>query len=82
MIDNKTLEEIRYFPINFRIRKLRRILGLSQTEFAERIHTSQTSVSLWEKGRIEPTDRSLDKIVDVFDLPSDFFLDIDIQRLE
>lgn len=82
MIDNSKLDAIRYFPLPFRIKKLRRLLGLSQTEFAERINSSQTSVSQWERGRYAPTDRSLDKIVEEFDLPMDFFLDIDVQRLE
>ena len=82
MIDYQSLEQIRYYPLPFRIKKLRRLLGLSQKEFAERIHSSQTLIALWERGKNSPSEKSLDKIIAAFDLPFDFFLDIDIQRLE
>ena len=82
MIDNKSLEQIRYYPLPFRIKKLRLLTGLSQTEFGEKINISQTTISMWEKGRSEPSERSLERIVKAYELPFDFFLDIDVQRLE
>ena len=81
MIDYNPLEQIRYYPLPYRIRRLRRLLGMSQKEFAQHINSSQTLIALWEGGKNAPSEKSLDKIVAAFDLPSDFFLDIDIQRL-
>lgn len=82
MIDYNELDKIRYYPLPYRIRRLRRLLGLSQTEFAEKINSSQTLIALWEGGKYAPSEKSMDKIVKAFDLPSDFFLDIDIERMK
>ena len=40
--------------INERIKELRETLGLSQQEFAERIHSKQVSVSSYERGTRTP----------------------------
>ena len=82
MIDIHELEQIMYYPLPYRIRRLRRLLGMSQTEFAEKIGSSQTLVALWEGGKTAPSERSLDKMVKAFDLPLDFFMDIEIERMK
>ena len=82
MLDFQSLEQIKYYPLAFRIKKLRLLTGLSQTEFGEKIGISQTTISMWEKNKSQPSERSLQKMVRVFELPSDFFLDIEVQRLE
>lgn len=38
-----------------RIRSLRRQLGLTQTEFAQRLGVSMQAVSFWERGTRTPT---------------------------
>jgi transcriptional regulator with XRE-family HTH domain len=45
-----------------RIREVRRRLGLTQSEFAERLKTTQSSVSRWEAGTQKPDLSSLMKI--------------------
>ena len=44
-----------------RIRERRRANALSQTELAERLHVSQTTISFWEKGKGAPGARSASK---------------------
>ena len=81
MIDHKELEQIRYYPLPYRIRRLRRLFCLSQTEFANRLGTSQTTVAYWETGRANISERYMDRIISEFGLPLDFFLDIEVQRM-
>ncbi len=45
-----------------RIRERRRANALSQTELAERLHVSQTTISFWEKGKGAPGADQLQKM--------------------
>ena len=45
--------------MNERIRKLRKILDLTQTEFAEKIGLVQNTITGYEKGRILPSDQTI-----------------------
>ncbi len=51
------------------IRALRREVGWSQTELAERIGVSKMSISHWETARNEPSARQLRSLADAFDVP-------------
>lgn len=48
-----------------RLGELRRALGYTVRDFAERLTVSQAAVSAWENGDYEPTLSSLLKIVNV-----------------
>lgn len=80
-IRDERLEELKSYPVSFRIRKLRCLLGITQKEFASKINFSSTSVILWENGKVSPSQLALEKIITSYDLPVDFFLDIEIERM-
>ena len=52
-----------------KLRNLRIQRGLTQMELAERIGTSQSSITSWEQARREPDFRTIAKIADYFGVP-------------
>jgi len=52
--------------IGDRIRELRQALGLSQTEFAERLGKTRRTIQHWESGNITPPDNVLRLIEQTF----------------
>lgn len=46
------------------IKKIRRCVGLTQTEFAEKIGVTKTCVSNWELGLKEPYPSNIKKIIE------------------
>lgn len=57
-----------------KIRKLRTDLGLTQTEFAERIETRQDLVSKWERGEHSPSAEYASKMADMAGVPFSSFV--------
>lgn len=76
------LEELKGYPLSYRLQKLRWWSGFTQEDVANHLHCGQGSVSSWEQGKRYPNGRTLEKIIDLYDLPGDFFLDLDIKRLK
>lgn len=54
--------------INDRVKQLRKQVGLTQLEFAERIHRTQALFSKYEKGAVLITDRTIADICREFDV--------------
>lgn len=52
--------------IGEKIREIRTQRGLTQAEFADKIASSQTLVSLWEKGMCQPSLKNLRAISEEF----------------
>ena len=48
--------------LNYRIKQLRKALGLSQIEFGENIGAHHSSVSEWENGKVEIKESSINLI--------------------
>lgn len=67
------LKALKNYPVSYRLQKLRWQNSLTQQEFAELIDCRQSSVSMWERGEYMPSERTLDKIISLYDLPEDFF---------
>lgn len=82
IITTEALNEIRAYPIGYQLKRLRCIYGYSQVEFAKAIKCTQSSVSRWESDNIVPNGRHLEKIIQLFDLPGDFFASAEIQRVK
>ena len=61
--------------MNNRIRELRKELGLSQKDFAEKIGVSQSSINYWEKGQRIPSIEAAAKIADFFNITIESLLD-------
>ncbi|MBG9983333.1 helix-turn-helix domain-containing protein [Aerococcaceae bacterium DSM 111022] len=55
------------------IKKLREEKGLKQSEFAEKIGISRTYLSMIENGKKRAQESLLTKIIEVFDLPKNYF---------
>lgn len=60
--------------ISKRIRELRTGLGLTQSEFGDKLSVSQDTVSLWEKGKSAPTAEYIIKLCKAFDVSADYIL--------
>ena len=73
---------LKNYPVSFRIRKLRTTFNLSQDEFARTINYVQTTVAAWENDVSKPSPRAAEKIISTFDLPWDFFMDLEIQTVK
>ena len=60
--------------IGEKIRELRKFNNLSQTKFAEKLQTTQDTVSLWELGKSYPDIESIVKICTLFNVSADYLL--------
>ena len=65
---NKTIKE-------FRIQK-----GIKQGDLAERICISQTSLSLIESGVKQPSQETLKKVCDIFEIPQPFIYYLSLEE--
>lgn len=57
--------------LNQKVRTLRAWLGLSQTEFGDKVGVSITTVSAWEAGRGNPKPENVEKIKTTFNVELD-----------
>ena len=62
------------------LKNLRIEFGLSQTELAEKLNTTQRNVCNWEGGKYEPDFAMLIKIAEFFDVSTDYLLGVDYSR--
>ncbi|NBH12717.1 XRE family transcriptional regulator [Lachnospiraceae bacterium] len=58
--------------MNERIRELRKMLGISQSEFAETLNLKQNSISLIEVGKRNPSDRTISDICQKFNVSEEW----------
>ena len=58
----------------YRLVQLRKELGLTQEEFAEKIGYTRTAVSAWEIGRNEPSNADMIKIATLFNVTTDYLV--------
>ena len=59
--------------IGMRIREVREQWGMTQTELAERIHVSRSSVESWECGQTYPSIDNCVALSETFHLSTDYF---------
>lgn len=52
-----------------KLKNLRLQHGLTQMELAEKLKTSQSSITGWEQGRREPDFRTIQRIAEFFNVP-------------
>lgn len=79
-IPARMLAQLKHYPVSIRLQKLRGMLGLTQKQFAEQIGIRQGSLSRWERGATKPQIYLLQRIVIVYDLPIDFFVDLEVDH--
>lgn len=58
------------------IKDLRKKMGLSQKELADKLFVNQTAVSQWERGVTTPNKNTLIKLADIFGVTVDFLLGV------
>lgn len=56
------------------IRELRKERGLTQTQLADKISSTQDTISLWELGKSYPDIINLVKLAKLFEVTTDFML--------
>ena len=60
--------------IGSRLRELRKLNNLSQTKLAEKLQTTQDTISLWELGKSYPDIESIILLCQLFDISADYLL--------
>ena len=63
--------------INIRIRELRKLNNLTQTQLAKKLKTTQDTISLWELGKSYPDLESIVTLCKLVDVSADYLLCID-----
>lgn len=63
-------------PIPLRMKKIRRSIGLTQAELAEKMHVHPNMISYYETGRVHPTSTVLRRFLIVTGASPYYLLDI------
>jgi len=66
-------DDIKCYSIADKIIRLRSLKGMNQRKFAKIINKGFTSVYNWEAGNINPSIDSLNLILNLFNLPENYF---------
>lgn len=81
-IPSEKLEELNPYPLSYRLQQIRLLLGYTQDEAAKLIGCTQTSISTWETGKYPPCGKFLLKITEVYGLPSNYFMDLSVEKVK
>jgi DNA-binding transcriptional regulator YiaG len=73
MVQKTQLKRLRKLMIGARIRVARKMAGLDQKTFSERIKSDQSSIARWESGAVEPGREWMEKISKATSMPVEFF---------
>ena len=57
-----------------RLKKIRTALNLTQSEFAEQLRLQRNTISLLETGKRNPSERTIDDICNIFNVPKEYLL--------
>lgn len=60
-----------------KLKELRLMEGLTQKELAKKIDCDQSMITRWEKEECEPTATAIKKIAIIFNVTSDYLLDLE-----
>ena len=63
---------MRHINLSNTIKQLRMESGLTQNEFATKLHVSTSSVAMWERGERFPTRKVCERIADLYDVSIDY----------
>ena len=64
------------------VRQARAYAGLTQQQLAERVRTTQSAVSRWERGQDEPRISTLSAIIAACGLRLELRVDVDVDRAQ
>ena len=68
---------LRYMFNYNKFRNLRKKNNLLQSDIAEKLNVSTSTIGMWEQGRNQPDNESLIKIANLFNVSTDYLLGID-----
>jgi len=68
--------------VGIAIRSIRRKIGITQYELAERCNLSQTSLSQIENGIKRPSERTIKKVCEVLDIPESVIYILGMQETD
>lgn len=60
-----------------KFRELRKNKSLLQSDVADYLHVSTSTVGMWEQGRTQPDNEAVTKIANLFEVSTDYLLDND-----
>lgn len=66
--------------IGIKIKKLREEKGINQQQLAELLVTTQSNISHYEQGRVEPNLQTIKQLTEIFNVSADFLLDIETKN--
>jgi DNA-binding XRE family transcriptional regulator len=81
-ISDEKLQELKEYPLSNRIMRLRTISGYTQGEVSKLLGVSQQSICAWETGKRMPYSSMLEKIIELYELPLNYFDDVEIERIK
>lgn len=64
---------------NEKFKKLRKSHNMLQSDIAQKINVSTSTVGMWEQGRNQPDNESVKKIANIFGVSTDYLLNNDIK---
>lgn len=76
-ISEERLLALRSLPLAIRLKRLRCLFGYTQQDIAQQLETTQNQISLWERGKYIPSGKFFERMIELYQLPYDFFVDID-----
>lgn len=72
------IKKVSDFMLNYnKFRELRKNKNFLQSEVAERLHVSTSTVGMWEQGRSQPDNEMVKHIANLFGVTTDYLLDND-----
>lgn len=81
-IPDDKLNALKIYPVSYRILRLRTISGYKQSEVSQMLGVTQQTVCQWETGKRLPNSSMTEKIIELYDLPLDYFDDAEIERIK
>ena len=64
------------YDVADRIKKLREQNGITQTELAQKLNITRSSVNAWEMGISAPSTQNIIELSDIFDVSTDYLLGV------
>lgn len=71
----------KYNEFGINLKKARTALGLTQSQFADRLNLSPSTIGMYEQGRREPDIKLLKNVCVTLNISSDELLDINISNI-
>ena len=65
------------YEIRYKIKELRREIGLTQKQLSSLLHKSETAIASWEQGLSEPCVNDIRSLCGIFKVSADYLLGLE-----